>query len=79
MKPPENTEGRPARRPPKRLLLRRKYPRAPLATSSYPKLLLTRYAEGLLLPFRCAGCGQMSLDPIGRRGTRGFLCDACSS
>jgi hypothetical protein len=60
-------------------LLRRKYRRAPLATSSYLRLLLERHGEGVLHVFNCYGCGQKALDPIGRTSKRQWLCDSCSS
>jgi hypothetical protein len=41
-------------------------------------LILSRYAEGLLEPFRCAVCGTAALDPIGWNGPRQPLCETCA-
>jgi hypothetical protein len=65
------------KRTPKRFV-RRKYRRAPVYTSAYIRLLLTRYASGLLSPFKCANCGALALDPIGRTSKHTWLCDSCS-
>jgi hypothetical protein len=52
----------------------------PLLSASlhYASLIAHRYAHGLLTPFRCAVCGVMSLDPIGRNEKREHLCESCS-
>jgi hypothetical protein len=74
--PPGN--GKPPTRPRyrglKRLLRRRCHKRRVSASS----LTLGRYAQGLLVPFRCSACGAFALDPIGYQGKRRWLCEVCA-
>lgn len=44
----------------------------------YVRLLLERYAAGLLGPFECSRCGRMALDPIGWNGPGKPLCPSCA-
>jgi hypothetical protein len=48
---------------------------SPLA---YIHLIVSRFAHGLLEPFRCAICGVMALDPIGWNGPQEPLCARCA-
>jgi hypothetical protein len=45
--------------------------------SAYRRLVLDRYAAGLLDPFLCSACHNWALDPMGRHGKREWLCHAC--
>jgi hypothetical protein len=45
--------------------------------SIYSRLLAERYANGLLTPFRCAGCTTLTLDPVGWNGPHMPLCEIC--
>jgi hypothetical protein len=54
------------------------YIRDRFARASYFALIAGRYADGLLNRFACAGCGAWTLDPIGWKGPRQPLCEACS-
>jgi hypothetical protein len=45
---------------------------------AYARLIVGRYAEGLLEPFQCAVCGIMALDPIGWNEHREPLCARCA-
>ena len=46
--------------------------------SIYSRLLAERYANGLLTPFRCAGCTTLTLDAVGWNGPKMPLCESCA-
>jgi hypothetical protein len=48
------------------------------AIASYASLLAERFANGLLDPFQCAGCGRLHLDPGGTTEDRQPLCIWCA-
>jgi hypothetical protein len=57
----------------------RKYRRARVsANQEYLRIIASRYANDLLTPFRCAVCGVIALDPLGRNEKREFLCAGCA-
>jgi hypothetical protein len=45
---------------------------------AYTHLIVSRCSQGLLEPFRCAGCGILALDPLGWNGPRQPLCGGCA-
>ena len=50
----------------------------PAASQRYFRLLVERYAEGLLEPFSCSRCKIAGLDPVGRQGKGEWLCANCA-
>jgi hypothetical protein len=59
-------------------ILRRHYPSYRFFATIYPQVLADGYANGLLAPFRCAVCGVVALDPIGRNSRQEWLCGRCA-
>jgi hypothetical protein len=57
---------------------KRMHAQAQVRDNSYQRLLTKRWAEGLLLPFTCFGCGQCFLDSLGREGKHEYLCERCA-
>jgi hypothetical protein len=80
--PPEINSGRlglnPASAENKQKLARLDYNSSPSFTTGYWQLLVKRYAQALLTPFRCYRCGAPSLDPCGRDEKGRWLCESCS-
>jgi hypothetical protein len=62
----------------KSIKLSRRYRPDRFPASYYWRLLAHRCARGLLVAFKCAACGVMALDPIGRIGKREFLWGSCA-
>jgi len=48
-------------------------------SSTYYQVLVERYAERLLAPFRCYRCGAQHLDVLGWEGPRKPLCWRCAA
>ena len=62
----------------KQKLARLDYNSSPSFTTGYWQLLVKRYAQALLTPFRCHRCGAPSLVPCGRDEKGRWLCESCS-
>lgn len=76
--PPRNEKGTPGSVPHPRNKIRRLRHRITVTHARRQWNLVTaRFQAGLLYPFRCAGCGTVHLDPIGRTG-RAWFCDRCA-
>lgn len=58
--------------------LERSYRSRPPFASAYRRLLAQRLALGMLKPFICCGCSQLSLDALGRLGKHEWLCSSCA-
>jgi hypothetical protein len=56
----------------------RGYRQSVLSASLYSRLIVQRWASGLLPLFKCYCCGAPSLDPCGRLGKGQWLCRRCA-
>jgi hypothetical protein len=45
---------------------------------SYNKIIRSRFLQGLLQPFQCAGCGIVERDALGWNGPKKPLCWSCA-